>query len=186
MERMLLGTDELTSDIVESGIVDWKDLVRTVRQFHYGRNSNREDFTLVWSERKGTCSSKHAFLKLVAELNGFDTIQLFIGIYKMNSQNTPGVKDVLDTLKLSYIPEAHCYLKVDGEELDATNLKSEFNNYRTDVLEEILIEKEVVVSEKIDLYKKFIRNWIENEQVPHSFDEIWELREQCILALEKR
>ena len=183
---MLLGTDDLTYDIVESGIVDWKDLVRTVRQFHYGRNSNREDFTLVWSERKGTCSSKHAFLKLVAELNGFDTVQLFIGIYKMNAQNTLGIKELLRSESIDSIPEAHCYLKVDGIVLDATNLKSDFENYRSDILEEILIEKEVVVSEKIDLHKNFIRNWIVTEQLDQSFDDIWRLREKCISELEKR
>lgn len=186
MERMLLGTDELTSDIVESGIVDWKDLLRTVRQFHFGRNSNREDFTLVWSERKGTCSSKHAFLKLVAELNGFENVELCIAIYRMNSINTPEIRKILEKKDLSYIPEVYCYLKIDGNELDVTTLKSDFNNYKADIIEEFVIEKEAVVSKKIDLHKNFIKNWIETEQISHLLSEIWELREQCILALEKR
>ena len=185
MERKLLGTDEFTSDIVESGIVDWKDLIRTVRQFHYERNSNREDFTLVWSERKGTCSSKHAFLKLVAELNGFDSVELYIGIYKMNAINTPGVIEILKNEKLNYIPEAHCYLKIDGAVLDATNLQSDFENYRLNLLQEIRIEKEVVISEKIELHQEYIRNWIKEEQITYSFEEVWQLREKCILALEQ-
>ena len=186
MDRMLLGTDDLTFDIVESGIVDWKDLVRTVRQFHYGRNSSREDFTLVWSERKGTCSSKHAFLKLVAELNGFDNIELFIAIYKMNPKNTPGIESIISKENLDFLPEAHCYLKVDGNVLDVTNLHSDFEYYKSDILEEIKIEKEFVISDKIIFHKEYIRNWIDKNDINYSFDEVWNLREKCISELEKR
>lgn len=182
----LNGTDDLTNDIVESGIVSWKDLIRTVRLFHYGRNKNRNDFELVWTERKGTCSSKHAFLKMVAELNGFDTVKLFIGIYKMNVTNTPGISSILENESISYIPEAHCYLKVDGEVLDATNLHSSFDDYKLDLLKEIEIDKEAVVSEKIELHQEYLKSWIQKEQIKHSFDEIWALREKCIAVLESK
>ena len=186
MERMLCGTDDLTNDIVESGIVSWKDLIRTVRLFHYGRNQNRKDFNLVWTERKGTCSSKHAFLKMVAELNGFDSVELFIGIYKMNIDNTPGSEAVLRNETINYIPEAHCYLKVDGVVLDVTNSHSDFKTYSMDILEEIPIDKEVVISDKIELHKDYIRDWIKKETINYSFEKIWDLREKCIEALENK
>jgi len=61
----------------------------------YGRTANRTDLSLVISEQKGTCSSKHALLKEVADLNGIKGIDLIIGIYKMSEANTPGIGDEL-------------------------------------------------------------------------------------------
>ena len=38
-----------------------------------------------------------------------------LGIYEMSDRNTPGVGRVLTAHGLSYIPEAHCYLRCQGE-----------------------------------------------------------------------
>ena len=74
----LKSDDELTTQIIEAGIVTWNDLVRSVQNFHYARNANRFDLDLVWHERKGTCSSKHAFLKHISELNKIPNVNLVI------------------------------------------------------------------------------------------------------------
>ena len=91
----LTSSDDLTMSIVESGVVSWQDLIRVVEQFHYGRNQNREDLELVWKERKGTCSSKHGFLKHVADLNEMADITLVLCIYKMNALNTLLMKNMM-------------------------------------------------------------------------------------------
>ena len=43
--------------------MSFEELIVKVKNLPYGRNANRYDFSLVLSENKGTCSSKHAFLK---------------------------------------------------------------------------------------------------------------------------
>lgn len=181
-----VGDDDLTQDIVESGLVSWDDLVRSVRRFHYGRNANREDVTLVWRERKGTCSSKHAFLKHVASLNDWSQVELFMGIYKMNRINTPGVGEVMAKHGIHYIPEAHCYLKVNGEPLDCTSVNADFERIRPDLLEEQEITPHQVAEYKVNVHKEFLKEWLIQSTLSISFDELWTVREECIKALENR
>ena len=72
----------------------WDELVSYIKELPYGRISNREDLTLVLSEQKGSCSSKHVLLKTVAVENQMEDVGLFIGIYKMTRENTPGIGSV--------------------------------------------------------------------------------------------
>lgn len=183
---MLNANDDLTSDLLEAGVVTWDDIVRSVQCFHYERNSYRSDLNLVWYERKGSCSSKHAFLKLVADLNNLPNVQLILAFYKMNDKNTPGIGDVLKRNNLSYIPEAHCYLKVYGKELDITNIHSDFNRYKNDIIESKEIQPNDVIENKVIWHKKFIQHWMKETQQTKTFDELWAIREACIEQLEKR
>ena len=88
--------------------MNFQETINFVKQIPYGRNSNREDFSLVISENKGTCSSKHAYLKDFADKNNIPNVQLFIGIYKMNEQNTK-IGSILSDNFLDFIPEAHVF-----------------------------------------------------------------------------
>ncbi|MCH2223270.1 MAG: hypothetical protein MK066_00780 [Crocinitomicaceae bacterium] len=188
MSLELRSNDDLTIDIVESGIVTWDDLTRCVERFHYGRNENREDFALVWRERKGTCSSKHAFLKMMADLNGLKDIKLYLCMYKMNGLNTPGIKSVLNQYGIEYIPEAHCMLKCKDDWCDFTNIGSNerVNRLQKDLLTKFEIRPEQVISEKVQYHKKYIQNWMKKQSLNYSFDEIWSIREHCISALENK
>lgn len=183
METQLLSHDPLTIDIVESGVVSWEDLIRCVKTFHYGRNSNRNDFTSVWYEREGTCSSKHAFLKHVAELNKIDGVELILCLYKMTSQNTVKVGNVLDEFQLNYLPEGHCYIRFKDEAIDVTTMTSKFSSIQEDVIEEQIIQPDQVAEFKADYHQSFIKQWGLEHHPSRSFQELWEIREKCILAL---
>ncbi len=181
MNQILLQSeDELISDLLEAGVVTWDDLVRSVRSFHYGRNSKRQHLSLVWYERKGSCSSKHAFLKHVADLCNIPNIELILAFYKMNESNTPGIGTLLEEHGLDYIPEAHCYIKDNGMEVDVTTVQADFSRYSNAILETKVIQANDVIENKISWHKAFIKNWmIETNQIK-SFDEIWVIREACI------
>ncbi len=180
---MLTGTDTVTRSIVESGCVTWEDLVRTVRSFQYGRNSNRFDFQLVWEERRGSCSSKHAFLKQMAERNAVPGIQLMLGIYRMNGVNTPAVGSVLNDHGLDFIPEAHCFLHTPEGYLDVTTLGSRYETFANDILLEQEIEPQFVIGEKEKFHREFLQKWIIDTKLSRPFDEVWDIREACIRAL---
>ncbi len=180
----LNSNDDLTITIVESGVVSWEDLIRTVQQFHYGRNQNRVDLELVWSERKGTCSSKHAFLKMIADLNNISGIELILCIYKMRGSNTSGVGKILTENKIDYIPEAHCYLRTKLGPMDITNVQSNINRIEDDILESQIISVNQVDSFKVNYHKEYIRRWAK-QYSSKSFAEVWDIREKCIEALEK-
>lgn len=182
----LKSGDELTTQIIEAGIVTWNDLVRSVRNFHYGRNSNRLDLSLVWKERKGTCSSKHAFLKYISELNNISGVKVMLAFYKMDEQNTPGIGSVLATYSLSFIPEAHCYLTVNNEVLDVTSAHSDFSSYASAIMEVREITPADVIENKITWHRQFLAKWLEECNLKITLDEVWSIREKCIEALEKK
>lgn len=179
----LISNDELTLDIIESGCVTWEDLVRSVRNFKYSRSENRGDFTSVWYRRVGTCSTKHGFLYQVARQNNFEAVQLIVGIYLMTGSNTPKVKPVLEKYQLDGIPEAHCYLKVGEEYLDATSNYSSFESIAEDVMNERVVESEFLIADKIQHHKKFMKSWRTLVSAPYSDEELWKIREECIAAL---
>ena len=180
----LTSDDELTTDMVESGVVTWDDLIRSVKSFHYGRNSNRNDLSLVWYERKGTCSSKHAFLKQVALLNKLPNVKLIMAFYKMNGINTPGLADILTKHNIDYIPEAHCYLLVNNEAIDVTHINSKFEKYEQDIMEFREIMPNDVVVNKVEWHKEFLKKWQATNELDITLDELWSIREECIKKLE--
>ena len=178
------ATDELTKQIKEKGISTWNELLEFTRNLPYGRNANREDLSLVLKENKGSCSSKHAFLKKVAEQNKVTHVKLILGLYRMNEANTPKIGSTLLESGLEYIPEAHCYLKLNHQRVDLTTAQSDIDNLAADIIQEIEIEPEQVNVFKVDFHKRYLKKWITENHIHLDFDKVWELRERCIKQLE--
>lgn len=181
MNKTQLTSDkQLTNIVKEKSIVHWEDLLAFVRAIPYGRSSSRTDFSLVITENCGTCSSKHAFLRAVADENDIKDVQLILCMYKMNAQNTPGIGTEMAASGLDFIPEAHCYLKIGVNKYDLTNPTSDLTRIEKDILKEIEIEPIQVGTFKVDYHKKFLKEWIKNDNLDFSFEEVWQIREQCI------
>lgn len=181
--KFLTSQDQLTNSIVSAGIDDFRQLIKAVHSLPYGRNSNRADPSLVWIEQRGTCSSKHAFLKVVAEANDIKKIVLKVCIFKMNAINTPAISDILTKYQVSYIPEAHCYLQVDEQALDVTFADSNINKLKNDILVEKSVPATFVISAKVEYHKDYIAKWLQSEGLPYDLDDFWNIREQCIEKL---
>ncbi len=167
------------------GIEDWPSLMAHIQKLPYGRNTHRNDLSLVLTENRGTCSSKHAFLKSVAIENNLHDVHLVLGLYKMNQTNTAGIGNILIDAGLDYIPEAHCYLRINGMQRDLTTLQADFSNIEKDLMLEKEITPDQITEFKVIYHKEFIKKWIKKESIPLAFDTIWQLREQCIEALSK-
>ena len=133
---------------------EFEVLIEKIKNIPYGRNSNRSDFSLVIKEQKGTCSSKHAFLKDYADKNQITNVKLFIGIFKMTELNTTKI------YPLSF-----------------------YDKIKNDILEEIEIEPDQVVEFKIQFHQTFLKNWISKSHQSKTFEEIWNIREKCIQKL---
>ena len=179
------GEGVVTQKVAALGIYGWEDLVCWVRALPYGRNKQRGNPLLVLEESKGSCSTKHALLKLFAEENAYTGIKLYVGIYKMNPQNTPQVKDVLLSHGLAYLPEAHCYLKVGNQRMDATKTNFNVADFEQDILKEIEINVEQIADYKVNMHKDFLKRWLDENRIELSFQQLWEIREECIEQLSK-
>ncbi len=101
----------------------------------------------------------------------------------MNQDNTPLIGRIIAEGGLSYLPEAHCILRIDGVEIDVTPQDSDFDRLRNSVLSQQKIEAIQVGQWKVDYHKDFLKNWIRKEKIKFDFDEIWALREKCIQRL---
>lgn len=176
-----LTSGELTKIATGQGIDNWNSLLRHVQDLPYGRNVSRSDFGLVLSEAKGSCSSKHALLKSVADENGIPA-KLMLGIYRMHKGNT-GIGSVLDHSGLDYVPEAHCYLKFGNNRFDFTNPHSDISRIESEILEEIEIEPHQVIDFKVGFHRDFIKKWRISEKITVDFETVWNLREKCISEL---
>jgi hypothetical protein len=182
LENRRLNTVSVLGKLLNSkGITTWSELTKFIHNLPYGRNSKREDFTLVLSEGKGTCSSKHAFLKLVANENGWDDIELILAMVKINATNTPIISRMLKNRDLDYFPEAHCYLKYGDERMDYTFPNTNEFNFNDDLLVERIIQPNSVIEFKINFHISYMKQWCSIHD--HSFDRIWLLREKYIRRL---
>lgn len=178
------NTGPVSEKFIAKNIRTFQEAILFVKELPYQRNENKKDLLTVFNDNCGTCSTKHALLKLLAGENNFKNLELILGIFKMNAENTPAVKNTLAKYNLEYIPEAHNYLRYKGERMDFTKVEWKFLEYVQDIMEETVILPEQIADYKVAYHKQFLEKWLqENSQVPYGLDEIWRIREQCIKDL---
>lgn len=181
MNFELNHTGHLSQEFLKNGISSFYDAMDFIKQLPYGRNQNREDFSLVLKESKGTCSSKHAVLKKLADENSESEVKLMLGIFKMNGTTYPKIQNTLLQNHLDYIPEAHTYIKIGNEIFDCTSTHSKPSDFLPFLIQEFEIQAEDVVEKKIQIHQEFLRNWCIEKKL--DFNEIWDIREKCIQDL---
>jgi hypothetical protein len=102
------------------GIESFLEACRYVHALPYGYNSDRDDLMILFKEKMGTCSTKHAVIAtLAAELDL--PIMRGVGIYAMTEAIVTGTEKILIEYRLPYVPMIHCFL--------------EYGNYRVDLTE---------------------------------------------------
>ncbi|MEY3438075.1 MAG: hypothetical protein RL265_660, partial [Bacteroidota bacterium] len=79
-----LNSGEFSLLFREYGITTFQEACQFVKNIPFGRISEINNFKLVLTENRGTCSSKHALLAILAEENGQTEIELIAGIFLMN------------------------------------------------------------------------------------------------------
>jgi hypothetical protein len=165
------------------GCSSYRSAARYLHELPYGRNSDRADFRLVLPEHRGTCSTKHALLAAVA-LEQSLPITLTIGIYDMTEANTPGVGRVLAQHGIDRIPEAHCYLRHAGHRVDITRSGVAPRASIASFHPEWVIEPSQIGAHKVALHQQYLRGWLrERQHLALPFEELWRIREACILAM---
>jgi len=103
---------------------DFHSAAMYIARIPYGRNSNRDNYELVLTERVGTSSTKHALLRQLCKEQGVYGIHLVAGIYEMNEKNTPVVGEILSKYSLDSLLGAHCYLTFENKRFDFTRIDS--------------------------------------------------------------
>lgn len=171
----------LSAACVDRGIISFSSFIEWVEQLPYRRNSDRADYSLVLTEECGACSTKNALVKAVALENNWVDVQLFIGLYWMSEATNPGVGEVLKNESLSYIPEVHTYLKINGEIRDVTGLPAGAESFEKTLFDEIAIEPNQIGDFKIAWHLEHLLAFANEKKF--SLEKVIEIREACIATL---
>ena len=175
---------QISKEFVDRNILTFNQASIFVRQLAYGRNADKNNLDSVFTDNCGTCSTKHALLKKLADENNFEKVKLIVGLFKMNKNNTPEISETLNKNLLEFIPEAHCYLKFEDHIIDLTKINSKPTDFSDDLIEEIEISPEQITDYKVNYHKNYLVTWLDkNEQINLSLNDIWKIREQCIQDL---
>lgn len=90
---------------------------RHVHQLPYGYNSDRDDLMILFIEKKGSCTTKHAVIAtLASELDL--PVNKKVGIYAMTEALVTGAQEILVRYRLPYVPVVHCFLNYQGRWVD--------------------------------------------------------------------
>lgn len=180
----IINNGKISKDLLNLGIKDFYQAIKFIGNLHYGRNSQRSLYQLVLTEKRGTCSTKHALLSRLCIEQQVEEIKLYTGIYEMTEYNTPGVGAILKKYGLEFLPEAHCYLKYNKKRYDFTRLDVKGEPINTFLVEEKITPTQIG-NYKINFHRSYIPVWLRDKGLCHKFntDNLWEIREDCIKKL---
>lgn len=159
------------------------EAINWTHRLRYRRNSRRDDYLLIFTEKQGTCSTKHAALAALCRENDIDG-QLMLAICKLTTQLDPRATEFLRTLNVDYFPEAHCYLRYREDDIDVT-FPRQSTALKVEILQQHRIEPEQIGDHKVALHHAYLQHWMAAQGIDQrfSFDEIWAMREAWITSL---
>jgi len=118
-EKAITGTGRVSQAFLGLGIWGFQEACRYVNELPYGYNSDRDDLMILFKEKMGTCSTKHAVIAtLAAEL--VLPITRGVGIYSMTEAIVTGTDKILYEYSLPYVPMIHCFLEYEDYRVDLT------------------------------------------------------------------
>jgi hypothetical protein len=115
----IVPSGAVAGQFLDLGIKTFLDACRYVHDLPYGYNSDRDDLLILFAEKMGTCTTKHAVIAtLAAELNL--PVEKHIGIYPMTEEIVTGTRLILEQFDLPYVPMLHCFLVYRPYRVDLT------------------------------------------------------------------
>jgi hypothetical protein len=151
---------ELSIKFLDLGIKTFRGACDYVHNIDYGYNTNYEDKMILFKEKRGSCTSKHAVIaSLAQELD----IPLYkhVCVYKFTEEITTGVDKILKTFEIPYVPLVHCFLVYENYQFDLT--EGNRNGKKTHIEECIHSERvDPFISRKDEylLFKKILKEKI--------------------------
>jgi hypothetical protein len=178
------STAPVSINFLKQRIYSFQEAAVFIKELPYRRNANKNDLITIFKDHCGTCSTKHAVLKKLADENSFKGLDLTLGLFKMNAENTPTISSILQKNKLTYLPEAHIYLKFNSCIYDYTTIHSKPTDFVNDLMEELILQPNQISDFKVSYHKRQLIHWLENNpHIKYTLNDVWAIREQCIQKL---
>jgi hypothetical protein len=118
-ERAISADGPISAEFNALNIRSFQEACRWVQELPYGYNSDRDDLMILFKEKMGTCTTKHAVIATLAAELGLPVTR-GVGIYAMTEAIVTGTDKILSEYDLPYVPMIHCFLEYDGFRVDLT------------------------------------------------------------------
>jgi hypothetical protein len=118
-EKATTGSGPISKAFLDLGIKSFQEACRYVHGLPYGYNSDRDDLMILFKEKMGTCTTKHAVIASLAAELGLP-ITRGVGIYAMTEAIVTGTDKILTEYSLPYVPMIHCFLEHGNYRVDLT------------------------------------------------------------------
>lgn len=118
-DAVVAGPGPVSAKFLELGVTSFQKACTFAHELPYGYNSDREDLLVLFREKKGTCTTKHAVIATLAEELGLP-VRKNVGIYKMTEALVTGAGGILARHRLPYLPMLHCFLASGPHRVDLT------------------------------------------------------------------
>ena len=150
----------ISSHFLSMGIDTFQKACSFIHELPYGYNSDRDDLMILFKEKFGSCTTKHAVIATLAvELDL--PVRKSIGIYAMTEDIVTGTDNILVKYDLPYVPMLHCFLVYSDHRVDLTEGN---HNGKKRSIEEFLYTKQVIpnitAKDEYLLYRKALSNEI--------------------------
>ena len=140
--KPIVENGSISRTFLSMGINDFHRSCRYVHELPYGYNSDRDDLMILFKEKMGSCTTKHAVIATLAAELGI-TIDKHIGIYAMTEALVTGTQNILDRYKLPYLPMVHCFLVYEEHRVD---LSQGNHNGKNGPIDDFLYTEKVVAN----------------------------------------
>jgi hypothetical protein len=118
-DKVIPNAGMVSAELHSMGIRNFQDACRYVHELPYGYNSDRDDLMILFKEKMGTCTTKHAVIASLAAELGLP-ITRGVGIYAMTEAIVTGTNKILAGYSLPYVPMIHCFLEYEDYRVDLT------------------------------------------------------------------
>jgi hypothetical protein len=118
-DKKILPGQFLSEKFLDLGINRFSDACAYVHELPYGYNTNREDLLILFKEKMGSCTTKHAVIATLAEELALP-IRKSMALYAMTEDLVTGTHAILERYDLPYIPMIHCFLTYQQLRIDLT------------------------------------------------------------------
>lgn len=183
----IIPIGEISKIFLNLGVRSFKEACEYVHNMEYGYNTTYKDRLILFTEKMGTCTTKHAIIAGLAEELDIPLYK-HVGIYKFTEEISTDANDILKKYNIPYVPMAHCFLVYKEFSFDLTEGNC---NGKNTTIENFIHEEKVdpFISRKDEylLYKQVLKEKILPSREMEGIKErsLLKAREESIILLKK-
>ncbi len=187
-DAIITESGQISSKFLELGVVSFKDACHHVHSMPYGYNKEKDKPLILFEDNKGSCTTKHGVIALLAEELGVN-LKKRLGIYQMTEEIVSGTQEIIEKYQIPYIPMVHCFLTFNQYRFDLTEGNANGKKQHIDTfLTTLQIPPFISLKAEYKWYRDYVENSVMNlpEMKNISLKSILKARQEGIILLKSK